>query len=249
MSSNNNDDVPNETATQASLEAFFTRFTFPGYQYNSQAPPEEEFRRLLEARKWGERRAAFFHRQFLEAGTSSSPLVIIDRSTPTSLFFIAQQSSSTAGYEFQGRAPEVEFGDLVRKEAGQWRRFRNMLTEGSESRESREGERYKGTSEYEQLRRAFHAAVEQEFDWLLENQHGSEGERSMKPWEYLVVLFKVGQLPISKKKALKVSNYLQYHLTYPIFHPDCMDGNLIKTLRLLILPFGKASETAVYEYL
>ncbi|KAF8474162.1 hypothetical protein BDZ91DRAFT_713679 [Kalaharituber pfeilii] len=108
----------------------------------------------------------------------------------------------------KGLEPEKEFKRL----AGAFRMERNWtgkrsddivsLRDVDDKERKKRWARFWESDEAKDLRKRFHQAIEDEFNWLLSrNQKVMKG---MKPWEYLSDLFGVGKAPLTRDEAEKV---------------------------------------------
>ena len=111
---------------------------------------------------------------------------------------------SCADYTYSGQAPGIEFRKLTEAKKQAWR---DRDPRGTRRKDFRE------TEEFQTLRRDYHEAVEERFDGLLDMRAGTVEGYKMEPWEYIVELFRLGDIPISKSKASKVLNTTHSPLT------------------------------------
>ncbi|KAG0639100.1 hypothetical protein HOY80DRAFT_1009730 [Tuber brumale] len=108
------------------------------------------------------------------------------------VFFIG---NNCPGYTYAGRAPWAEFRNLIRAKKRAWRAHDPDGTFDQDF--------YK-TEEFRTLDRDYHEAVEERFDRLLGMRGRVAEGYTMRPWESIVVLFRLGDIPISKSKASKL---------------------------------------------
>ncbi|RPA89100.1 hypothetical protein L873DRAFT_1791717 [Choiromyces venosus 120613-1] len=106
------------------------------------------------------------------------------------LFFISHNGPR---YSYAGRAPRTEFWELVKVKRRAWR----------ENPEVGQDDDFRETDEFQELNENYHQAVEEHFDNLLNMWNGGAEGYAMKPWEIIMRLFQLGDIPISKSKASK----------------------------------------------
>jgi len=109
-------------------------------------------------------------------------------------FFTSYNSSN---YTYSGQAPRIEFRELAEVKKRAWRARDPRGTWHKDFWE---------TEEFRTFKRDYHEAVEERFDGLLDMRGGVVEGYKMEPWESIVELFRLGDVPISKSKASKVLN-------------------------------------------
>jgi hypothetical protein len=221
---------PEQKAPNANPELieFFKKYEFKGFSFNPADSVEAEFKRLCEARKWGEKNLKKVGEEFKKAlnppastipakstSAKSTPAKSTPaKSTPTkptskprdnipppprpdlqhhtsiAAFFLRQ---NCPGYTYKRRSPEIEFNLLKKAHREKWKK-----------QNPKDKENYNKSEEFWCLRREFHAAVEDRFNWLLKVKRGTVREEELKPWEILVELFRVGKAPMKREDAEKV---------------------------------------------
>jgi len=107
-------------------------------------------------------------------------------------------------YTYSGQAPRIEFRELTEAKEQAWRTRDPHRTQHKD---------FQKTKEFKTLKRDYHEAVEERFDGLLDIRAGAVEGYKMEPWEYIVELFRLGDIPISKNKASKVLNTIHSPLT------------------------------------
>ena len=107
-------------------------------------------------------------------------------------------------YTYSGKAPRIEFRELTEAKEEAWRNRDPHGTEGKD---------FERTKEFKTLKRDYHEAVEERFDGLLDMRAEAMEGYKMEPWESIVELFRLGDIPISKSKASKVLNTIHSLLT------------------------------------
>jgi len=117
------------------------------------------------------------------------------------IFFASHNSSN---YTYSGQAPRIEFRELTEVKKRAWKARDPRGTWHQDFWE---------TEEFRTFKRDYHEAVEEHFDGLLDMRSGSVEGYKMKPWESIVELFRLGDVPISKSKASKVLNTTHSLLT------------------------------------
>ncbi|CAZ82320.1 unnamed protein product [Tuber melanosporum] len=108
------------------------------------------------------------------------------------VFFVGH---SCPGYTYAGRSPRTEFRNLIGARRRAWRAHDPDGTFNQDFQE---------TEEFRTLDRDYHEAVEERFDGLLGMRGIVAGGYAMRPWESILELFRLGDIPISKNKASKL---------------------------------------------
>ncbi|CUS15006.1 unnamed protein product [Tuber aestivum] len=214
------------------LAHFFWKHEWGGYAFREGAGYDHEFWRLCQKKGWDEDRIGRAVNEYLKLRGGSAESLMAARDTMPeetapleaeaipeitypeeeedaqtvhpddpeapemrnviAAFFVTHSSPN---YTYTGQAPRIEFRELIEVRRRAWRARDPRGTWRQDFRE---------TEEFEALDRGYHEAVEERFDGLLGMRaEATEGYR-MRPWESILELFRLGDIPTSKTKASKI---------------------------------------------
>ncbi|PWW77854.1 hypothetical protein C7212DRAFT_292432 [Tuber magnatum] len=214
------------------LAHFFWKHEWGGYVFREGAEYDHEFWRLCQRKRWDEERVSRAVNEFLklrggsvesltaardtmpeetapteaeaapdttysEQGEDAQTVYQEDPEAPVvqnaiAAFFV---SHNCPGYTYAGQAPRIEFRGLTEVRRRAWRAHDPRGTWH---------QNYRETEEFEVLERGYHGAVEERFDGLLGMRSGAAEGYRMRPWESILELFRLGEIPSSKSKASKL---------------------------------------------
>ncbi|PUU77200.1 hypothetical protein B9Z19DRAFT_987622 [Tuber borchii] len=132
-------------------------------------------------------------------------------------------------YTYSNQAPRIEFQELAEVKERAWK--------ARDPRGTRHKDFWK-TEEFRTLKRDYHEAVEERFDGLLDMRAGDVEGYRMETWEFIVELFRLGDVPISKSKASKLIKRIYVNIYDFLEFLEAYDSSTVE---------GCAAEDEKYE--
>ena len=204
-------DVKEQSVYSAGPNAikFFREYEYQLFTYDSDAPIQSEFQRLVGLRGWGNANLSKVTKQFNKAvALDAREQSVYSTSEPTDpsdpgmqevdLLADWLRKQKCRGYRYQGGLPELEFRKLVDVKCREWHRGQNFA-DGRGRGMSRVGRgAWRGSEEFKSLRTEFYEIVEEVFNTLLDKVCKITG---LTPWQVLVGLYGQGQRGVGKQAA------------------------------------------------
>ena len=175
------------------LEVFFCKHSVPDFTYYPLNSDGREFLRLRAARQWD-------YTKFKEV--RDEWLVAVERTRSPIVVFLRGQE--VAGYRYRSGRAEVEFRKLVGVRRRIWEEGEIEIGRDVKGREA--GRRWRASTELAELQAGFYGAVEERFDFILDEITRWSGLRRRR-YVALAKLFGVGDAPLTKEEAETVSMY------------------------------------------
>ena len=170
------------------LEVFFDKHWVPHFTYKPLANKLTQFGRLQMARQW--------EGTELEDAKKEYRAAVWNNAAPIVKFL---RGGEVSGYRFGSGRAELEFEKLLEAHKCIWEQKRSK--KGGDVGKKKRRIRWRDSTEFKRLHAGFYGAVEEQFDYMLDEISYSTGLRRDVA---LAELFQVGNAPMSKAEAKTV---------------------------------------------